>query len=195
MSDGVDEARQESSADQMEPLQDSSSRDRVETAGTTSDHRQEPPGADEWTTAALAHASVLVTLILAFAGGVGALVGLLVPLVIYISYRDRSRFVALHALQSLAYQSLGIVAYGVLAAALAATVTLAWVISGLLSVVVVGLLLMPVALLATALMVLLLLGVPLVWAGYGLYAAYHVYERGSFRYLLIGDWIEREFMT
>jgi len=191
MSDDVNGERQESSTGQMELLQDSSPTERSE----TSDHRHGTPEADEWTTAALAHASVLVTFILAFAGGVGALAGLLVPLAIYLSYRDRSRFIAFHALQSLAYQSLGIVLYVLLVAVLATTVTVAWVITGLLSVAIIGFLLVPLALLVTAFMVIHLLGIPVIWAGYGLYAGYQVYVGGSFRYWLLGEWVEGEFMA
>jgi hypothetical protein len=145
----------------------------------------------EWTTAALAHASILLTLVLAFAGGVGALVGLAVPLVIYLSYRERSRFIAFHALQSLVYQGAGVLVYLVLVAVLAAAVAAAWTISGLLSAVLIGVLLMPLALLITILMVILLVGAPLLWVGYGLYAAYRVYQGEDIRYWLVGEWLER----
>jgi len=146
----------------------------------------------EWTTASLAHASILLTLILAFAGGVGALLGLIIPLAMYLSYRERSRFIALHALQALIYQLVGVLAYTLLVAVTVAAVTIGWTISGLLSLVVIGFLLMPLVLLVTVLMVILLLGLPLVWVGYGLYAAYRVYEGNNFRYWLLGEWMERE---
>ena len=145
-----------------------------------------------WTTAALTHASVVVTLILALAGGVGAFVGLVLPLVIYLSHRERSRFVVFHALQALVYQGAGVVIYLVLAVVLALAVTIAWTVSGLLSAVVIGLLLMPLALLLTTLMVVVLLGAPLAWVAYGLYAAYQVYQGNNFHYWLVGEWIERE---
>ncbi len=149
-----------------------------------------PP--DAWTIAALSHASILLTLLLAFAGGVGAIVGLVVPLVIYLSYRDRSRFVTFQALQALVYQGAGVLIYLVLVVVMALIVTAAWTISGLLSVVVIGFLLMPFALLLTLLMVIVLLGAPLAWVAYGLYAAYQVYQGAPFRYWLLGEWVERE---
>ena len=145
-----------------------------------------------WTIAALAHASIVLTLLLAFAGGVGALVGLVIPLVIYLSYRECSRFITLHALQALVYQGTGILIYLVLAIVLALIVTLAWTVSGLLSVVAIGVLMMPFALLVTALMVIVLLGAPLAWVAYGLYAAYQVYQGNDLRYWLLGEWVERE---
>ena len=147
---------------------------------------------DEWTAATLAHASVLLTLILGMAGGVGALVGLAVPLAMYFGYREKSRFVAFHALQSFVYQVAGVLLYATLAAVLAVWVAIAWTVSGLLSAVLVGLLLMPLALLLTLLMVLLLVCAPFAWLGYGLYAAYQAYQGHDFHYWLIGDWLERE---
>ncbi len=147
---------------------------------------------DEWTAAALAHASVLLTLVLGLGGGIGALIGPAVPLAIYLGYRGRSRFVAFHALQSLVYQVAGILLYVVLAAIMGSLVSVAWTISGLLSAVLIGLLLMPFALLITLLMVFLLIGAPFAWLGYGLYAAYQVYQGRNFLYRSLGEWLEQE---
>lgn len=147
---------------------------------------------DEWTTAALAHASALLTLVLGTAGGIGALIGPLVPLVMYFSYRGKSRFVAFHALQAFVYQVACILVYTVVAAVLGGLVGLAWTVSGILSAVLIGLLLMPFALLLTLLMALVLGGLPFGWAGYGIYAAYQVYQGRDFRYWLIGERLERE---
>lgn len=147
---------------------------------------------DEWTAAALAHASALLTLVLGMAGGVGALVGLAVPLVMYFGYRESSRFVAFHALQSFVYQVACLLVYFVLVAVLAVWVAMAWTVSGLLSAVLIGLLLMPFALLLTLLMILLLVCAPFAWLGYGLYASYQVYQGRNFRYWLIGEWLEEE---
>jgi uncharacterized Tic20 family protein len=147
---------------------------------------------DEWTAAALAHASILLTLILGLGGGIGALIGPVLPLAIYLGHRERSRFVAFHALQALVYQVAGILLYAVLAAVMGSWVAVAWTISGLLSAVLIGLLLMPFALLATLLMVFLLIGAPFAWLGYGLYAAYQVYQGRNFLYWSLGEWLERE---
>ncbi|MEE8391874.1 MAG: DUF4870 domain-containing protein [Anaerolineae bacterium] len=148
--------------------------------------------ADEWTAAALAHASILLTLILGVAGGIGALIGPAVALAMYFGYREKSRFVAFHALQSFAYQVVGVLFYAVFAAVLAVWVTIAWTVSGLLAAVLIGLLMMPFALLMTLLMGLLLVCAPFVWLSYGLYASYQVYQGRNFYYRFIGDWVERE---
>jgi hypothetical protein len=51
---------------------------------------------------------------------------------------------------------------------------------------------MPLALVITILMVIVLLGAPLLWVGYGLYMAYRVYQGEDSRYWLLGEWLERE---
>lgn len=193
MSDVANETEKRKSAGQREgALGQTDSTGVAEVSEAPVDELGYDSATEEWTTASLAHASILLTLILAFAGGVGALLGLAVPLVIYLSYREKSRFIAFHALQSLAYQGAGILVYALLATIMAAVVAVAWTLSGLLSVVVIGFLLMPVALLITVLMVILLLAFPLLWVGYGLYGAYRIYEGGHFRYWLLGEWVERE---
>lgn len=193
MNDGTSETGSQDSRDRKEETVGPVGSTHV--AGAVEGTIDEPASraaTDEWTTASLAHASILLTLILAFAGGVGALLGLVIPLIIYLSYRERSRFIAFHALQSLIYQGVGILVYALVVAVTVAVVAVAWTISGLLSVVFIGFLLMPLALLVTVLMVILLLGLPLVWVGYGLYAAYRIYEGYRFRYWLLGEWVERE---
>ncbi len=147
---------------------------------------------DEWTMAALAHASVLLALVLGLSGGVGAVIGPAVALAVYLAYRRRSRLVAYHAMQALAYQVACLLAYGGLVAVLVASVAAAWTVSGLLSAVLIGFLLMPLAALLTLLLIAVLLGAPLAGVVYGLYAAYQVYQGSPFMYWLIGDWVERE---
>jgi hypothetical protein len=186
--DGLEERKRPG----QEETAQSGSIDVVKTNGQGADTASQASPTNEWTASALAHASILLTLVLAFAGGVGALVGLAVPLVIYLSYRERSRFITFHALQSLVYQGAGVLIYIALAVVLVAAVAAAWTISGLLSVAVIGFLLMPLALVITGLTVILLLGAPLLWVGYGIYAAYRVYQGEDFRYRLLGEWLERE---
>jgi uncharacterized Tic20 family protein len=147
---------------------------------------------NEWTVAALAHATVLLTLVLGVAGGIGALIGPAVALTIYLGYREKSRFAAFHALQSFAYQVAGVLLYLVFTAVMVVWIVIAWVMTGLLSAVVVGFLMMPFALLMTLLVVLLLICIPIIWLGYGLYASYQVYQGRDFRYRWIGEWVERE---
>lgn len=153
---------------------------------------------DEWTAAALAHASILLTVVLGPAGGAGALIGPLIPLVIALGYRQRSRYVAFHALQSFIYQVVGVLigvpVYTAVTGLLTAGTVIAYVITviGFLALVLPGLLLVPIALLLTLVTVSWVTGVPLAWLGYGLFAAYQTYQGADFRYPLIGDWLAKE---
>jgi uncharacterized Tic20 family protein len=114
---------------------------------------------DERTWSMLAHLSVLA-----------ALVGLMPfgALIIWLVYKDRSPRVRFHALQALWYQ----IAWLVILVA-------GWFITLVLSLVLIGLLLLPVMLIASL--------VPFV---HGCYAAYKVYEGEDYRYPFIADKID-----
>lgn len=122
---------------------------------------------DERTWAMLAHLSVLANLVTGFLGPVAALV-------IYLVYKDRSRYVAYHSMQSFVFQLVWWVGGGVLAG-------IAWAVSGVLTVVLVGLLLMPIACLFSLL--------PLGALVYGIVGAIKTSQGQDFRYWLIGDWV------
>jgi uncharacterized Tic20 family protein len=122
---------------------------------------------DERTLAMLAHLSNLLNPVTAF-------LGILVPLGMYLLYKDRSRYVAYQALQSFVFQLIWWVGAGAIAAML-------WTVSGALAVVVVGCFLMPVALLVTLLPVASLI--------YSIYAGIECSQGRDFRYWLIGDWV------
>ncbi len=122
---------------------------------------------DERTWAMLAHLSVLLNLVTGILGPVAAFL-------IYLVYKDRSRYVAYHALQSTIFQAIWWVAAGFLA-------VIAWTISGILAVVLIGCLLMPVALLISLLPVGALI--------YGVIGAIQVNQGQDFRYWLTGDWV------
>lgn len=116
---------------------------------------------DERTWSMLAHLSVLLNI----ATGIG---GPIAALVIWLVYRDRSRRVSFHALQSLWYQ----VAWAVI-------LFVGWFVTGILSIIFIGLLLIPVMLIATL--------VPFV---HQCYAAYKVYQGVDYRYPIIADMID-----
>ncbi len=122
---------------------------------------------DERTWAMLAHLSVLLNLATGFLGPVAALI-------IYLVYRDRSRFVAYHALQALVFQLIAWVGGGILAG-------LSWFLSSVLSVVVIGVLCMPFACLFSLL--------PLAAIIYGIIGGIQTSQGQDFRYWLVGDWV------
>ncbi|QIN79791.1 DUF4870 domain-containing protein [Rubrobacter marinus] len=117
---------------------------------------------EERTWSALAHLSVFANLFTGFLGPV-------VALVIWLVYKDRSERVAFQALQSVWYQVAWLAILGA-----------GWVVTGVLTIVLIGFLLIPVMALVTL--------VPFV---HGAYAAYKVNKYGEYRYPLIADLISR----
>jgi uncharacterized protein len=114
---------------------------------------------DERTWSMVAHLSVL-------AGLVGLMP--LGALIVWLLYKDRSPRVGFHALQALWYQIAWLV-----------ILVVGWFVTFILSIVVIGLLLIPVMLLASL--------VPFV---HGCYAAYKVNQGVDYRYPFIADRID-----
>ncbi len=123
--------------------------------------------AEERQWAMLAHFGTLVNLISGFLGPV-------VPLAIYMIYKDRSRYVAYQSLQALVFQLVGWVGGWAVAGA-------AWAISGVLSAVIIGLLCMPIACILSA--------IPLAALVYGVYGGIQANQGQDFKYWLVGDWM------
>ncbi len=143
---------------------------------------------DEITMATLAHGSILLTAVIALgSGGLGCVLGVLVPFIIWLSYREKSTHVALQALQSTVYQVLSILAIVVVTVVVGLLVAVGWAVSGALTSVLVGLCLLPFNLLLSVIWVISVVGLPLAALGYGLYAAYRTYHGEDFRYWLIGE--------
>ncbi len=111
------------------------------------------------------HFSVLLNLFTAF-------MGVAVPVLIYLIYKDRSRYVAYHSLQAMIMQ--GICSFGGL--------LLAVLIGGLSQVIpIAGLICLPISCLFGLL--------PLVALIYGTYAGFITNKGEDFKYWLIGDWV------
>ncbi|MGH3088716.1 MAG: DUF4870 domain-containing protein [Rubrobacteraceae bacterium] len=116
---------------------------------------------DEKIWAGLAHLSIFLNPFTGFLGPVAAFV-------IWLVYRDRSEMVAFHALQSAVYQTAWLLLLAV-----------GWAITGILTVVLVGFLLMPFMLVASVF--------PFAHA---VYAAYQVSKGREFRYPLAADMVK-----
>jgi uncharacterized Tic20 family protein len=123
--------------------------------------------ADERQWAMLAHLSVLLNLVTGF-------LGVAVPLVIYLIYKDRSRYVAYQSLQALIFQLIWWVGGGFLTG-------VTWAITSVLSAVVIGILCIPIACVISAM--------PLFALGYGVYGGIQASQGKDFKYWLIGDWV------
>ncbi|QRN83535.1 DUF4870 domain-containing protein [Chloroflexota bacterium] len=122
---------------------------------------------EERTWAMLAHLSVLLNLVTGFLGGIAAII-------IYFVYKDRSRFVAYHAMQSFIFQAI------------------TWLGAGLVSGILIsigagfGFLIIPLLCLIPGFLILLLIPISLI---YGVIGGVKVTNGEDFRYWLIGDWV------
>lgn len=122
---------------------------------------------DERQFAMFAHLGVLLNL-------VTGLLGPVVPLVLYMVYKDRSRYVAYQSLQALIFQLVWWVGGSVLAG-------VTWTIGGVFSFAFIGLLCFPFACLFSLM--------PLVALGYGIYGGIQTSQGQDFKYWLVGDWV------
>ena len=125
------------------------------------------PTSEERTWAMLAHLSVLANLLTGFLGPV-------IALIIYLVYKERSRYVAYQSLQAFIFQLIWWVGAGIVAG-------IAWTISGVLALVLIGCCLMPFALVVSLM--------PIAALIYGVVGAVQCSQGNDFRYWLIGDWV------
>ncbi len=122
---------------------------------------------EERTWAMLAHLSVLLNLVTGFLGGIAALV-------IYFVYKDRSRFVAYHAMQAFIFQSITWLGAGLIAGIL---ITLGSALAFLL---------IPLLCLIPGFLILLLVPISLI---YGIIGGVKVSNGEDFKYWQVGDWV------
>jgi hypothetical protein len=127
------------------------------------------PG-DERTWAMMAHLSVLLNLITGILGPIAAII-------IYLIYKDRSRYVAYHAMQSFINQLIWWFGGGML-------IGIMWAIVGALSAILIGIVLIPFAILFTLVFALLPLGAVI----YGIIGGIQTSQGQDFKYWLVGDW-------
>lgn len=143
--------------------------------------------------AALAHASTLLTALVALgSAGAGVLLTMFVPLLIYFSFRNRSEYVAFHALQAFALQLIGTVGW----LSLMVVGTVVWValliLSALLILVLVGLILLPIVALLGPVFFLASLALPLGMVIYSVIAAVETWNGCDYRYPYIARWVESQ---
>jgi uncharacterized Tic20 family protein len=147
--------------------------------------------AEERTWAAIAHASSILTLLVALgSAGIGGLIFAFIPLGIYLIYKDRSEYVAYHAAQAFALQMVGSVGYFLAILAAIIIWVVAVVIVALLSVILIGLVLVPILIIATLVLVLALVAFPFVLGGFSLVATIQTGSGEDYRYPYLGRWVE-----
>jgi uncharacterized Tic20 family protein len=142
--------------------------------------------------AALAHASILLTLLLGVTtGGIAAFLGPIVPALIWYAYRDKSEYVTEQARQATIFQVAGLLGLLALALVGAILVVVGWTVSAVLVIVLIGLLLLVVMLIVTLLWGAALIALPIAQVVYGCYAALEAYNGRPFRDWWIADAIDR----
>jgi uncharacterized membrane protein len=109
----------------------------------------------------------------------------------YLYFRNRSAYVAFHALQATAFQAFGAIAAVVAAILVGTLVAGAWVVTGLLSLVLIGLVLVPISLVLTLASAVGILALPLVLVAYALRGAFLTYRGDPFEYPWVGDLVAR----
>lgn len=146
---------------------------------------------DEKLWAAIAHASTILTIgMLVLTAGVGSLVTLFIPFAIYLVYRNKSEFVANHALQAFAAQVVGTIGFVALGLAIGLAFSIMLVISAILIVVLVGIVLLPIVLIVGVVALAATLLVPLAVLIYSMIGAVDAFEGRYFKYPWIGDWVD-----
>lgn len=121
---------------------------------------------EERTWSLIAHLSILANLITGFLGPI-------IALIIYLVFRERSRYVAYQAFQAFLFQLIFWVGAGAL-------IGVVWALTGILMAVLVGFCLIPIACAITL--------VPLFALGYGVAAAIQTGQGEDFQYWLVGQW-------
>jgi uncharacterized Tic20 family protein len=147
---------------------------------------------EEMKWAALAHGSILVTLLLGIiTGGLGAILGVAIPVVIWYMYRDKSDYVVDQARQATVFQLAGFVALLALIIGGTLLLVVGWSASAVLTVILIGLLLMPIMVVLTVLLVAAVVALPIVMVVYGCYAAVETHNGRPFRYRWVTEMIDR----
>ena len=147
---------------------------------------------EEMKWAALAHGSILVTLLLGIiTGGLGAILGVAIPAVIWYMYRDRSDYVVDQARQATVFQLAGFVALLALIIGGTLLLVVGWSASAVLTVILIGLLLIPIMVVVTVLLVAAVVALPIVMVVYGCYAAAETHNGRPFRYRWVTEMIDR----
>ena len=146
---------------------------------------------EERTWAALAHASTLLTLLVGLpTAGLSGMLLVFIPFLIYLTYRDKSKFVARQAAQAFTLQIVASTGYFVALIAGIVVVGVAWVITVILSFILIGLILIPVSMLIMVIVFFALVAFPFAFGTIAIIAAIETTNSRDYRYPYIGVWVE-----
>jgi len=146
---------------------------------------------EERTWAALAHASTVLTLIVGLpTAGLSGIILVFIPLLIYLAYRDKSRFVAFHAAQAFAAQIAATVGFFVAILAGALVIVVLGVVSAILIIILIGILLMVVTFFVALVIGMIWAAYPFVFGGFSIVAAIETANGRDYHYPYVGRWVE-----
>ncbi|HML20404.1 MAG TPA: DUF4870 domain-containing protein [Aggregatilinea sp.] len=147
------------------------------------------PNERKW--AALAHASTLLTALVALPSvGTGVLFTMFVPLLIYFAFRKRSQYVAFHALQAFTIQLVGTVGFMSLLIGGAIVWGALLILSMLLILLLVGFILTPIVLVLALVYFVATFALPVAMVIYSVIAAVETWNGRDYRYPYIARWVE-----
>jgi len=141
--------------------------ERSQTRSSAASPTQPIPESEARTWAMLAHLSVVLNLFSGFLGGIAAIV-------IYFIYKDRSRFVAYHAMQSFIFQAITWIGSGVIGGF--------FIMIGSIF----GIFILPLLCLIPGILIFMLVPLSVI---YGIIGGVQVNNGEDFRYWLVGDWV------
>jgi uncharacterized Tic20 family protein len=159
-----------------------------EIMGEVVEKRQELPAlkpettSEERTWSAIAHASTILTYL---SGGVL----IFIAFVIYLIYKDKSRYVAYQAAQAFAMQLAGTVGWLLAGLVLTIVFAVAIVISAILIVVGIGIILTPIVALLGAALYMVWTALPFAVAGVSIWATVETAGGKAFDYPYLGEWV------
>nr|MBN1229798.1 DUF4870 domain-containing protein [Anaerolineae bacterium] len=146
---------------------------------------------EERTWAALVHLSTLFTLLISLGTlGIGGILFVFIPLAVYVFYKEKSSFVAYHAAQAFALQMLCSIGFFIALLASILAIVVIWTVTGVLSIILVGLILVPLALLITVILPVVLMLLPFLFGALALVAGIQTGGGINYQYPYIGRWVE-----
>lgn len=144
-----------------------------------------------WTS--IAHGSVWVTLLLSiFTVGYLAPVCIFIPLLIYFAFRNRSDYVAFHALQAFVLQLIGTVGAVTLLLVGAAVWGIGLAVVLLAMLILIGFILLPLWGIVGIALLLAVVSLPLAMLVFGTIATIETYHGHDYRYPLIAHYVDRQ---
>jgi len=148
---------------------------------------------DEKLWASVAHGSVWVTLLAGLLSG-GAIIPLsvFIPLVIYFLFRQKSDYVAFHALQAFVLQLIGTIGAFLLISVGGLVWVIGMVIALLAVVILVGFILVPFWSLVGIVLLSSTVLLPIAMIFFGTYGAVETHNGRDYRYPFIARWVDRQ---